>query len=68
MMKEERILFPMIKNGLGSRWGPISVMEHEHDDGEIVEVIKFITKTSHHHLKPATWRVLYNGIMSLLTI
>lgn len=65
MMKEERILFPMIKNGLGSQASaPISVMEHEHDDaGEIVEVIKFITK----NVTPppeacTTWRVLYNGI------
>ncbi len=40
MMKEEQILFPMIKQGMGSQaMGPISVMESEHDDaGELVEV------------------------------
>ena len=41
MMKEEQILFPMIKQGMGSQaMGPISVMESEHDDaGELLEVI-----------------------------
>ncbi|WP_241183074.1 iron-sulfur cluster repair protein YtfE, partial [Enterobacter asburiae] len=38
MMKEEQILFPMIKQGMGSQaMGPISVMESEHDDaGELL--------------------------------
>lgn len=42
MMKEEQILFPMIKQGMGSQaMGPISVMESEHDEaGELLEVIK----------------------------
>ncbi|EMG6528903.1 iron-sulfur cluster repair protein YtfE, partial [Providencia rettgeri] len=45
MMKEERVLFPMIKNGMGKNAaGPISVMEQEHDDaGDILEAIKGIT-------------------------
>ena len=45
MMKEEQILFPMIKQGMGTQAaGPISVMESEHDEaGELLEVIKHIT-------------------------
>lgn len=37
MMKEEQILFPMIKQGMGAQaGGPISVMESEHDEaGEL---------------------------------
>ena len=65
MMKEEQILFPMIKQGMGSQaMGPISVMESEHDDaGELVEVIKHIT----HNVPPpadacTAWRAMYNGI------
>lgn len=65
MMKEENILFPMIKQGMGRQTaGPISVMESEHDEaGELLEVIKHIT----HNFTPppeacTTWRTLYNGI------
>ncbi len=65
MMKEERILFPMIKAGMGTQaGGPISVMEHEHDDaGQALEVVKTIT----HNVTPPegacnTWRALYAGI------
>ena len=37
MQKEERILFPMIKNGMGSHASmPISVMEKEHDDAGVM--------------------------------
>ena len=45
MMKEEQILFPLIKQGMGPQAaGPISVMEHEHDEaGEQLEVVKFLT-------------------------
>jgi len=69
MMKEEQILFPMIKQGMGSQaMGPISVMESEHDDaGELVEVIKHIT---HNVTPPAdactTWRAMYNGINEMI--
>lgn len=69
MMKEERVLFPMIKDGLGRQAGaPISVMEMEHDEaGEIVEAIKMVTNNV---TPPAeactTWRVLYNGINELI--
>lgn len=69
MMKEERILFPMIKAGQGQMAaGPISVMEREHDDaGDILEAIKGITD----NVTPppeacTTWRVLYNGINELI--
>lgn len=65
MMKEEQILFPMIKQGMGRQAaGPISVMESEHDEaGELLEVIKHITN----NVTPppeacTTWRTLYNGI------
>jgi regulator of cell morphogenesis and NO signaling len=69
MMKEERILFPMIKEGMGSQaMGPISVMESEHDDaGELLEVIKHITNG----VTPppeacTTWKAMYNGINELI--
>ena len=65
MMKEEQILFPMIKQGMGRQAaGPISVMEHEHDEaGEQLEVVKFLT----HNVTPPegacnTWQALYGGI------
>lgn len=69
MMKEERILFPMIKQGQGSHAaGPISVMESEHDEaGELLEVIKHTT----HNVTPppeacTTWKAMYNGINELI--
>ncbi|BDH47426.1 iron-sulfur cluster repair protein YtfE [Salmonella enterica subsp. enterica serovar Choleraesuis] len=69
MMKEEQILFPMIKQGMGRQAaGPISVMESEHDDaGELLEVIKHITN----NVTPppeacTTWKALYNGINLLI--
>lgn len=68
MMKEEHILFPMIKQGMGSKAsGPISVMESEHDEaGELLEVIRHVT----HNVTPpqeacTTWKALYNGINEL---
>ncbi|VEC01143.1 Regulator of cell morphogenesis and NO signaling [Cedecea lapagei] len=69
MMKEEQILFPMIKQGMGAQaGGPISVMESEHDDaGELLEVIKHTT----HNVTPppeacTTWKAMYNGINELI--
>ena len=69
MMKEERILFPMIKQGMGSQaGGPVSVMESEHDEaGELLEVIKHTTN----NVTPpddacTTWRALYNGINEMI--
>lgn len=69
MMKEEHVLFPMIKQGMGSQAaGPVSVMESEHDEaGELLEVIKHTTN----NVTPppeacTTWRALYNGINELI--
>lgn len=69
MMKEEHILFPMIKQGMGTQAnGPISVMESEHDDaGELLEVIKHTTN----NVTPppeacTTWKAMYNGINELI--
>ncbi|MBF9271531.1 hemerythrin domain-containing protein, partial [Enterobacter hormaechei] len=69
MMKEEQILFPMIKQGMGSQaMGPISVMESEHDDaGELLEVIKHTTN----NVTPppeacTTWKAMYNGINEMI--
>ena len=69
MMKEERVLFPMIKQGMGSHAaGPVSVMESEHDEaGELLEVIKHTTN----NVTPppeacTTWRAMYNGINDLI--
>lgn len=69
MMKEEQILFPMIKQGMGTQaGGPISVMESEHDDaGELLDVIKHTTN----NVTPppeacTTWKAMYNGINELI--
>lgn len=69
MMKEEQILFPMIKQGMGTQAnGPISVMESEHDEaGELLDVIKHTTN----NVTPppeacTTWRAMYNGINELI--
>ena len=69
MMKEEQILFPMIKRGMGAQaGGPISVMESEHDEaGELVEVIKHVTN----NFTPppeacTTWKALYSGINTMI--
>ncbi|WP_431224057.1 iron-sulfur cluster repair protein YtfE [Serratia sp. L9] len=70
MMKEEQILFPLIKQGMGQQAaGPISVMEHEHDEaGEQLEVVKFLTN----NVTPPegacnTWLALYNGINTFIS-
>ncbi|MBK5073667.1 iron-sulfur cluster repair protein YtfE [Budviciaceae bacterium CWB-B4] len=70
MMKEERILFPMIEQGMGTQaGGPINVMEMEHDQaGQDVEKIKHITN----NLTPPaeacnTWRALYSSTEEFIT-
>ncbi|MBJ3814091.1 iron-sulfur cluster repair protein YtfE [Shimwellia pseudoproteus] len=69
MMKEEQILFPMIKQGMGAHAaGPINVMESEHDEaGELLEVIKHVTD----NVTPppeacTTWKALYMGINEMI--
>ncbi|AHM76032.1 iron-sulfur cluster repair protein YtfE [Yersinia hibernica] len=70
MYKEEQILFPMIKRGLGSQaGGPIMVMEAEHDAvGQQLEVVKQLTQNM---TPPAgacnTWQALYSGINEFIT-
>lgn len=65
MMKEEQILFPMIKMGNYAMAAmPIRVMEMEHDEaGQDVEIVKTLT---HQLTAPAdacvSWRTLYQGI------
>ncbi|GAB2933077.1 iron-sulfur cluster repair protein YtfE [Hafnia psychrotolerans] len=70
MMKEEQILFPMIRAGMGSHAsGPISVMESEHESaGKILEEIQRLTN----NVTPpegacVTWRALYAGINEFIT-
>ncbi len=67
MMKEERILFPMISQGVGmNAAAPISVMEHEHDDaGRDVEVVKALTKgVVPPEVACSTWRSLSAFLLS----
>ena len=65
LMKEEQILFPMIKMGNYAMASmPIRVMEMEHDEaGQDVEVIKSLTNNC---TPPAdacfSWKALYSGI------
>jgi regulator of cell morphogenesis and NO signaling len=65
MTKEERILFPAIRDGFaGSLFGPIAVMRHEHDQhGEEISAIKALA----HGFEPPedachSWRALYSGL------
>ena len=65
LMKEEQILFPMIKMGNYAMASmPIRVMEMEHDEaGQDVEVIKSLTNNC---TPPSdacfSWKALYSGI------
>lgn len=67
MCKEERILFPMLNQGVAAsalRHGPIAMMRHEHDQhGEALEQLAELT---HHIQAPPgacnTWRALYRGL------
>ena len=69
MQKEERILFPMIRAGLGRvAVGPIAVMRHEHvEHGERLRQLEELTRD---HTPPAdacnTWRALYVGTRKLV--
>ncbi len=65
MQKEEQILFPMLRRGMGAQaQGPIAVMRHEHDDhGENLDEVMALTD----NITPpkgacTTWRALYTGL------
>ena len=68
MMKEEEILFPMIRRGQGAMaLGPISVMEAEHSAaGGALERLRELTNG---YQAPAdacnTWRALWHGLGAL---
>jgi regulator of cell morphogenesis and NO signaling len=68
MMKEEQILFPMIKQGQGMfAEGPISVMEHEHDSA--ASALRRLNELTDGYEVPAeacnTWRALWHGLAAL---
>ncbi len=69
MQKEERILFPMIRAGLGRMAvGPIAVMRHEHvEHGARLRQLEELTRD---HTPPAdactTWCALYAGTRKLV--
>ncbi|MDP6987763.1 MAG: iron-sulfur cluster repair di-iron protein [Phycisphaerales bacterium] len=68
MMKEERILFPMIQQGEGAQAsGPVSVMEHEHDSaGAALRRIRTLTDDYTPHDNACnTWRALWAGLEQL---
>ncbi|MHB0774819.1 iron-sulfur cluster repair protein YtfE [Halomonas sp. WWR20] len=65
MQKEEQILFPMLRQGMGAQaQGPIAIMRHEHDDhGENLAQMMALTDD----ITPpkgacTTWRALYAGL------
>jgi len=68
MAKEERILFPMIKQGRGAMTGaPISVMKHEHDSAGVA--LRRLRELTNGYEVPAeacnTWRALWHGLAAL---
>lgn len=66
--KEEQILFPAVARGMTVELaGPVSVMEHEHDDhGRFLEGLR---ELAHDFRPPAdacnSWRALYLGLAEL---
>jgi len=69
MVKEERILFPMMRaGGVPMIMGPIQVMEHEHvEHGERLRQLEALTRN---HTPPAdactSWHALYAGTRKLV--
>lgn len=68
MMKEEQILFPMIKSGNGAMaQGPVMVMRHEHDDAG--GMLKRLRELTDDYVPPAgacnTWRALWSALADL---
>lgn len=68
MMKEEQILFPMIRQGQGARTGgPIAVMEKEHE--AVGGALRRMRELTDDYTVPAeacnTWRALWHGLEAL---
>lgn len=68
MMKEEQILFPMIKRGQGSMaMGPVTVMEAEHESAG--NALKRLRELTDNYVLPEgacnTWRSLWVGLETL---
>ncbi|MGD9548418.1 MAG: iron-sulfur cluster repair di-iron protein [Candidatus Krumholzibacteriia bacterium] len=68
MMKEEQILFPMIRQGQGARTGgPVAVMEKEHE--AVGEALRRMRELTDDFTVPAeacnTWRALWHGLAAL---
>lgn len=69
MMKEERVLFPMLRTGLrGAQvYMPVRVMEHEHDE-HAVHLARIRELTGDLQLPEhacATWTALYDGLIQI---
>ena len=68
MMKEEQVLFPMIRQEQGSRAaGPVAAMEHEHESaGGALECLRELTN-GYEVPEGAcnTWRALWHGLADL---
>ncbi|MDI5935232.1 iron-sulfur cluster repair protein YtfE [Halomonas kalidii] len=65
MQKEEQILFPMLRRGMGAQArGPIAVMRHEHDDhGEhLAQLLALTDDITPPKGACTTWRALYTGL------
>jgi len=68
MVKEEQVLFPMIKRGQGAMAaGPISVMRHEHDSAG--KALRRLRELTDDYEVPAeacnTWKALWHGLAAL---
>ena len=70
MMKEEQILFPMIKRGQGAMAdGPISVMEHEHENANAA-LGRLRSLTDDYEVPDGAgdgWHELWRGLAALET-
>lgn len=65
MMKEERILFPMIRSGRGvGAQGPIRVMNHDHDTA--ITALQKLRALTNEFVAPydacESWRALWSGL------
>jgi regulator of cell morphogenesis and NO signaling len=68
MMKEERVLFPLIRQGRGAMAAaPVSVMEHEHDSA--ARALGRLRELTDGYEVPRdacnTWRALWHGLADL---